>query len=92
MKVLLPGSGQKGWSAKVVCTGAGNGGGGCNALLLAEQADLFLTESHVRDETTTYVTFRCPCGVETDLFDQDLRIPFAIRAQLPTKRAWEASR
>lgn len=72
MKVLKAGRPQKGWSMKFVCTGAGNGGGGCEAKLLVEQGDVFLTESHARDETTVYHTFRCPeCGVNTDIQSSD---------------------
>ena len=68
MKVLKPGRKQKGWSKEAVCTGTGNGDGGCGAKLLVEQADLFKTTSQARDETTTYVTFKCcECGVLTDL-------------------------
>lgn len=29
MKVIQKGSGQKGWAKEFVCTGEGNGGGGC---------------------------------------------------------------
>jgi hypothetical protein len=68
MKVLKPGRKQKGWSIETTCTGSGNDGGGCGAKLLVEQGDLFKTTSQARDETTTYVTFKCSeCGVLTDL-------------------------
>lgn len=63
MKVLKPGREQKGWSRETSCTGGGNGGGGCGALLLVEAADLFIT-TQCADE---YVTFRCHCGVLTDI-------------------------
>ena len=40
----------------------------CGAVLLVEQADIFRTESHARDETTNHYTFQCSeCGVLTDL-------------------------
>jgi non-canonical (house-cleaning) NTP pyrophosphatase len=68
MKVLKQGSGQKGWSTKAICTGQGNGGGGCGAELLVDEEDLYQTSSTVRDETDYFVTFDCPeCGVKTDL-------------------------
>lgn len=68
MKVLSPGTGQKGWSVETFCTGNGNGGGGCGAKLLVEQGDLFRTSSSCRDETDNFDTFACPeCGVLTDL-------------------------
>lgn len=72
MKILKPGRKQKGWAIECKCTGAGNDGGGCGALLLVEQKDLFLTESHARDETDTFVTFKCAaCKVLTDLNRKD---------------------
>jgi hypothetical protein len=68
VKVLTPGTGQRGWSKKCTCTGGGNGGGGCGASLLVEQGDLFQTTSNARDETTYYITFKCPeCSVLTDI-------------------------
>ncbi len=68
MKVLKKGREQKGWSTEAVCTGNGNNGGGCGAKLLVEEADLFRTGSHVRDESDYFVTFKCPeCEVMTDL-------------------------
>lgn len=69
MKVLEKGSGAKGWSKKVTCTGNGNGGGGCKAKLLVEKNDLFLTySSHYDGSNETYTTFKCPeCGCLTDI-------------------------
>lgn len=68
MKVIEPGRPQKGWSIEHRCTGKGNGDRGCDALLLVEEDDLFMTTSSVRVEITYYKTFRCPeCGVMTDL-------------------------
>ena len=70
MKVIKKGRHQKGWSFQTVCTGNGNDGGGCEAVLLVEEADIYRTESHARDETTAYATFQCPeCDVLTDLPD-----------------------
>lgn len=69
MKVLAKGRPQKGWSHEFVCTGKGNGGGGCGAKLLVEFGDLYITRSY--DYTggcDSYVTFRCAeCSVETDI-------------------------
>lgn len=68
MKVIKEGSGQRGWSTEATCTGAGNGKGGCGAVLLVEAPDIFSTYSHARDESTQYKTFKCcQCGVLTDL-------------------------
>lgn len=68
MKVIKQGRPQKGWAKKFTCTGKGNGGGGCAAVLLVEQADLYQTCSSALGEVETYVTFTCAsCGVETDI-------------------------
>jgi hypothetical protein len=86
MKVIKKGRKQKGWSKEFKCTGDGNGGGGCGALLLVEQADVYTTESHCRDECDTYHTFQCSsCGVETDIKEH---VPFSA----PSKAKWLARR
>lgn len=80
MKILKPGRPQTGYSIECACSGAGNGSGGCGATLLVEAADLYLTQSHCRDETDDYVTFKCAaCGVLTDIAK-------------PTAAAWAAAR
>lgn len=82
MKILKPGREQRGWAKELECTGAGNGGGGCGALLLVEQDDVYRT-SHTdyggfRD---VYNTFTCAaCGVETDL----KHVPFTPRSKRDT--------
>ena len=81
MKVLKKVRPQQGWAQKSVCTGHGNGMGGCGAKLLIEQGDLFITTSSARDEVDSHITYRCPeCGVNTDI-DFDL-VPGNIRASL----------
>jgi hypothetical protein len=88
MKVLKKGRSQKGWSTKAKCTGSGNGDGGCGAELLVEEDDLFRTESHARDETTTYVTFTCAdCGILTDLDKHS--VPDHVLEYLPTRDTWK---
>lgn len=69
MKVIKPGRAQKGWATETKCTGSGNGGGGCGAVLLVEEGDLFATASHHYDGSSEhYITFRCmACKVLTDL-------------------------
>lgn len=68
MKVLEKGRPQVGWSGEFVCTGCGNGGGGCGAKLLVEGGDVFRTESTCRDETDFFSTFVCEaCGTATDI-------------------------
>jgi hypothetical protein len=87
MKVIKPGRTQTGWSMRKKCTGGGNGEGGCGALLLVEQADVFRTESHARDETTRYATFECPCcGVLTD-FDSS-EVPAWLFDRLKKQKEW----
>ncbi len=71
MKVLKPGREQKGWSTEATCTGEGNQGGGCGAVLLVEEADVYKTQSgggYGGDSPEDFATFKCPsCGVQTDL-------------------------
>ena len=70
MKVIKKGRPQKGWSKEFECTGAGNRGGGCGAILLVEQADIFPTYRSALGETETFNTFECSeCGVYTDIKD-----------------------
>lgn len=90
MKVIKKGRPQTGWAHEYVCTGEGNGNGGCGAELLVEQNDLFRTFSYAGDETTTYVTFRCcECRVITDIPLKD--VPSQILPTLPKsapRMAW----
>lgn len=80
MKVIKPGRSQTGYSIEQTCTGRGNGGGGCSAVLLVEAADLYMTQVHCRDETDSFVTFKCAaCGVLTDV-------------ERPSPAAWSAAR
>lgn len=69
MKVLKPGREQQGWAREEICTGKGNGNGGCGAVLLVEEGDLFQTASHHYDGSSDYyTTFRCSaCRVLTDI-------------------------
>jgi len=89
MKVIEPGRPQEGWSKEVLCTGKGNGNGGCSARLLVEQPDLFLTYHSSREGQTTYVTFKCcECGVLTDIED----FPRHLVDTLPSKKQWDGQR
>ncbi len=73
MKIVKPGRPQKGWAKNYECTGKGNTGGGCGAMLLVEQGDLFQTARHCYDGSSDYfVTFKCAaCGVLTDIPERD---------------------
>lgn len=72
MKVLEPGNGQTEWSQEFICSGIGNGGGGCGAKLLVGKSDLYITTR--RDylgDVDRYVKFRCSvCHVETTVSDK----------------------
>jgi len=69
MKVVEQGDGRTGWAKEFKCTGAGNGNGGCGAILLVEGRDLYHTYHHdYGGGKDTYTTFTCPqCGNETDV-------------------------
>lgn len=85
MKVIIPGREQNGWSQEYTCTGDGNGNGGCGAVLLVEQADLYETSHSFMGETDYYTTFKCSaCGVETDITD----VPSNVIDKLPSKATW----
>lgn len=87
MQIVEPGRQQKGWAIETKCTGCGNGGGGCGALLRIEQGDLYRTSSAHYDGSDHYVTFTCgACGVESDL--TWATVPSAVRETLPSKSAW----
>ena len=71
MEVVKKGRPQRGWSKEYKGTGAGNGQGGCGAILLISEYDLYQTVSeHYDGSTDCYTTFCCcECGVETDVKD-----------------------
>lgn len=79
MKVLEIG---EGWSIKQICTGRGNGNGGCNSKLLVEKNDIYLTShTDLSGDTDYFYTFRCPvCKIETDIPEKD--VPYSIRSEL----------
>lgn len=68
MKILKVGKNNQ-WSRECKCTGKGNGGGGCGALLLVEATDLYYTySSHYDGSNEVYITFCCTqCQVQTDI-------------------------
>lgn len=79
MKVVKSGSGQRGWATETTCSGAGNGKGGCGAVLMVEQDDLFKTHHYdYGGGHDTYITFRCvECRVLTDI-----DVPGSIYSQI----------
>ena len=83
MEVLKKGRAQRGWSKEFTCTGDGNHGGGCGAVLLVSEFDIYRTESHHYDGSSeSYKTFSCSeCGVETDIDDPSA----PVRGKKPAK-------
>ncbi len=83
MKILKVGLG---WGIEQICTGKGNGGGGCGATLQVEKDDIYMTSKGYYDGSTDYFyTFRCPCcQVETDI--EEKLVPSGIRELARTKR------
>ena len=79
MKILEKGPG---WSITQLCTGRGNGGGGCKSKLLVERNDIYLTSrTDYIGDTDYFYTFRCPvCGIETDISEKD--VPNSIRWEI----------
>lgn len=85
MKVIKPGREQKGWALECVCTGKGNGDGGCEAKLLVEEDDMYITSSSAYGEVDYYNTFKCCCcGVETDIPDSN--VPGRVKHLMQKKR------
>jgi hypothetical protein len=91
MKLIKKGRAQNGWAQEILCTGNGNGGGGCSATLLVEIGDLFLTFKYdYGGGQDQFVTFQCPeCGVKTDV--KDSLTPINTNT-LPTETEWEAEK
>ena len=72
MKLIKKGRSQKQWSSEFTCTGKGNDGGGCGAILLVSVGDLFKQYHGCYDGSIvvdTYISFKCSeCGVITDIW------------------------
>jgi len=74
VKVLQEGN-PNGWEIEQVCTGRGNGDGGCEARLLVAEDDIYITVSsdYCGEDKTYHYTFKCPCcGVQTDIPEKDI--------------------
>ena len=88
MKTVKNGRKQAGWAEKFRCTGDGNGGGGCGAVLLVSQADLYKTSCQSYGDTSPeyFNTFCCPeCGVETDV-----EVPVDVYSKRPSDKKRKA--
>ena len=74
MKVLEEGN-PNGWEIEQVCTGKGNGDGGCKARLLVAEDDIYITTSsdYSGEGKTQHYTFECPCcNAQTDIPEKDI--------------------
>ena len=80
MEIIKKGINQKGWSKKFKCTGARNGGGGCKAILLVSEHDLYTTyePGGYCENGDECITFKCSCcGVESDV-----RVPSSVSERI----------
>ena len=70
------------WFIEQICTGRGNGGGGCTSRLAVEKEDIYVTaNSDWLGDVDYFYTFKCPvCGVETDIKAAD--VPSSIQREL----------
>lgn len=69
MKVIKKGSIKPTWKHRIICTGSGNGGGGCGANLEIHLEDVYMTRSYHYDGSSDgHYTIMCPvCKTETDI-------------------------
>lgn len=85
MKTVEVGKPPAVWSKNYRCTGVGNGGGGCEAMLAVEQTDLFRTLDFYASEPVDHITFACQeCGVCTDVTDA----PPNVQSGVPLTTKW----
>lgn len=86
METVKKGRKQGGWAKNFECKGDG---GGCGAVLLVSQTDLYKTDRYPYDvDSSEYlITFCCPeCGVETDVEGVSAE-PFGKRPSERTRKA-----
>lgn len=69
MKILKRGTIPPPWKERVICTGKGNGGGGCGSNLEVYLEDVYRTTScDYSGGHDSYYTIMCPvCKTETDI-------------------------
>lgn len=82
MQIIQEGAGQQ-----HTCTGKGNGGNGCGAILGVTKEDIFYTSRMVSRESPDYfLTIRCVrCSVETDIAERTYK-----PEDYPSKAEWLA--
>lgn len=92
MKVLETGTKGLNWTMKHRCTGWGNGGGGCEALLEVEKSDLRYFKGVPGDSWGSRdpaVTFKCPCcSTLTDLGMNDWPKDYRLLEVYHSSSAW----
>jgi hypothetical protein len=93
MKIIEPGRVGEKWSLQHRCTGWGNGGRGCDALLEIEFDDLRYFPGTGGEITWGYrdpaVTFKCPCcGELTDLGMVDWPANYRTLKQYHSSSEW----
>lgn len=77
MKILKKGSILPTWKEHVICTGSGNGGGGCGANLEVHLGDVYRTISYdYGGGSDAHYTIMCPvCNTETDIKGPACAVP-----------------
>lgn len=89
MKVIVPPKNGRSWSIKATCTGFGNEGKGCGAVLEVEREDLRYYKGSDSDwgDSEPAVSFKCPCcGTVTDIGLKDY--PSNYRNLTPFTTEW----
>lgn len=78
MKVLEKGTIEPLWKERVICSGIGNGGGGCGANLEVHLEDVYKTTSYCYDGSSDdHNTIMCPvCNKETDIKGPPWQVPY----------------
>jgi len=89
MKVIKRIGKQSGWSKLAICTGKGNGWGGCWSILRISRIDLYKTCYMFWGEVDKIcTTFCCPnCETETNVW-----VPDRINFGLPSRKDWFAAK
>jgi len=99
MKLIKKGRDQKGWATEIFCTGDSESGGGCGALLLVEQDDIFTYRtggSYCEEGNDVDYAFICSeCGLQTVIDStrkgfkrQEGQAPFPRRLSFSTFAVW----
>ncbi|MDP3725887.1 MAG: hypothetical protein Q8R36_01680 [bacterium] len=87
MQIIKKGRPQRGWSKNFKCTGAGNDGGGCGAVLLVSEYDIYpMYIGNGEGGSECLYTFCCQeCGVETEITEG--KRPPEAKGKRPSEKA-----